>query len=91
VCFCFTDCHTFCIQRQCSSQSISADADSLYRSFLDPPHDFSPMPFWFWNGKMEGPIIQQQIRAMVDQHVYGAFFMGATSSTPYLSEDGSRQ
>jgi len=73
---------------KCSSQSIGADADSLYRSFLDPPHDFSPMPFWFWNGKMEGPIIQQQIRAMVDQHVYGAFLHGRDGlQTPYLSEE----
>ena len=73
---------------KCSSQSISADADSLYRSFLDPPHDFSPMPFRFWNGKMEGPIIQQQIRAMVDQHVYGAFLHGRDGlQTPYLSEE----
>jgi len=47
-------------------------ADPLYSGFLDPPRDYSPMPFWFWNGKMEGPKIQEEIRNMVDQHVYGA-------------------
>ena len=64
-----------------------SDADPLYQGFLDPPRDFSPMPFWFWNGKMEGPIIQKQIRDMVDQHVYGAFLHGRDGlETPYLSD-----
>jgi hypothetical protein len=71
---------------ECSAQTVVADADSLYQGFLDPPRDFSPMPFWFWNGKMEGPIIQKQIRDMVDQHVYGAFLHGRDGlETPYLS------
>jgi alpha-L-rhamnosidase len=70
-----------------SAQTTRSDADSLYQGFLDPPRDFSPMPFWFWNGKMEGPIIQKQIRDMVDQHVYGAFLHGRDGlETPYLSE-----
>jgi len=72
----------------CSAQKTIADTDPLVNGFLDPPHDFSPMPFWFWNGKMEGPIIQQQIREMVDQHVYGAFLHGRDGlETPYLSEE----
>ena len=71
----------------CPAQSKGTDAEQLHRGFVDPPHDFSPMPFWFWNGKMEGPIIQQQIRDMVDQHVYGAFLHGRDGlETPYLSE-----
>jgi hypothetical protein len=62
--------------------------DPLYEEFLDPPHDFSPMPFWFWNGKMEGPVIQQEIRDMTAQHVYGAFLHGRDGlETPYLSKD----
>jgi len=72
----------------CSAQKTIADTDPLVNGFLDPPHDFSPMPFWFWNGKMEGPIIQQQIREMVDQHVYGAFLHGRDGlETPYLSKE----
>jgi hypothetical protein len=73
---------------ECSAQTTGASADPLYQGFLDPPRDFSPMPFWFWNGKMEGPIIQKQIREMVDQHVYGAFLHGRDGlETPYFSED----
>jgi hypothetical protein len=69
------------------SEATEAKTDPLYEGFLDPPRDFSPMPFWFWNGKMEGPVIQQEIRDMVDQHVYGAFLHGRDGlETPYLSE-----
>lgn len=61
-------------------------AITLYREFRDPPRDFSPMPFWFWNGEMKGPVIQQEIRDMVAQHVYGAFLHGRDGlKTPYLS------
>ena len=71
-----------------SAQNNVGDTNELYRGFLDPPRDFSPMPFWFWNGKMEVPIIQSQIRDMVNQHVYGAFLHGRDGlRTPYLSEE----
>jgi hypothetical protein len=71
-----------------SAQNKAAETTPLYQGFLDPPHDFSLMPFWFWNGKMRGPIIQQEIRDMVDQHVYGAFLHARDGlETPYLSEE----
>src|SRR5438045_3971986 len=69
-------------------QSNETGADRLYQGFTDPSHDFSLMPFWFWNGKMDSPVIQQEIRDIVDQHVYGAFLHGRDGlQTPYLSED----
>ncbi len=69
------------------TQSASRSVDKLHEQFLDPPRDFSPMPFWFWNGKMEAPVIQKQIRDMADQHVYGAFLHARDGlETPYLSE-----
>jgi len=33
--------------------------ESLYHGFLDPPRKYSPEPFWFWNGKMEGSKVQE--------------------------------
>jgi hypothetical protein len=61
--------------------------DELYQGFVDPPHKYSLMPFWFWNGKMEGPKIQEQIRQMVDQRVFGAFLHARDGlETPYLSD-----
>ena len=72
---------------KCSAQGMATDADRLHQAFLDPPRDFSPMPFWFWNGKMEGPVIQQEIRDMAEQHVYGAFLHARDGlQTPYLSK-----
>lgn len=70
------------------AQQAPSDADQLHQAFVDPPRDFSLMPFWFWNGKMDGPVIQQEIRDMVDQHVYGAFLHARDGlETPYLSEE----
>src|SRR5258708_4301654 len=72
---------------ECVAQAGHAGADPLYQGFTDPPRDFSLMPFWFWNGKMEGRLIQKQIRDMIDQHVYGAFLHGRDGlETPYFSE-----
>lgn len=63
-------------------------SDRLHQQFVDPPRDFSPMPFWFWNGRMDPAEVQQEIRDMVSQHVYGAFLHGRDGlQTPYLSED----
>lgn len=76
----------FCAQLLTKDSETSSD--TLHQGFLDPPHIYSPMPFWFWNGKMEGPKIQEQIRKMVGEHVYGAFLYGFnTLETPYLSEE----
>ncbi|MFN8008382.1 MAG: hypothetical protein U0V70_15445 [Terriglobia bacterium] len=65
------------------SRAMESAQDTLYRGFLDPPRQYSPMPFWFWNGKMEGPKIQEQIGKMVGQHVFTApFCMASTGSRP---------
>ncbi len=62
-------------------------AGQLYAGFTDPPREYSAMPFWFWNGKMDGPKIQEEIRQMVDQRVYGAFLHARDGlDTPYHSE-----
>lgn len=74
-------------QTLADSNKKESPADQLYSEFLNPPKDYSPMPFWFWNGKMEGAKVQEQVRRMVDQHVYGAFLHARDGLlTPYLSE-----
>jgi Glycosyl hydrolase 2 galactose-binding domain-like/alpha-L-rhamnosidase len=63
-------------------------ADALFQGFQDPPRKYSPEPFWFWNGKMEGEKVAEQVRQMVDQHVFGAFLHARDGlETPYLSEE----
>src|SRR5580698_3691569 len=74
--------------QQKQSSTAPANVESLYSQFLDPPHDYSPMPFWFWNGKLDPTKVQEQVRRMADQHVYGAFLHARDGLlTPYLSED----
>src|SRR5579862_2884481 len=75
-----------------ASHPVTADdptsQDSLYTEFQNPPREYSPMPFWFWNGELDSKRIQEQIRQMVDQHVYGAFLHARDGlETPYLSEE----
>ena len=71
-----------------SRPAEDAAIDTLYQQFLDPPRDYSPMPFWFWNGKLDPATVQAEVRRMVDQHVYGAFLHARDGLlTPYLSED----
>jgi hypothetical protein len=76
------------VRASLSRRGGQAQGGGLYAGFLDPPRDYSTMPFWFWNGKMEGPKIQEEIRRMVDQHVYGAFLHARDGlQTPYHSEE----
>ena len=61
--------------------------ESLYRAFLNPGHQYSIRPFWFWNGKMDPEEISRQIRLMVEHGVYGAYAHNRDGlETPYLSE-----
>jgi hypothetical protein len=77
-----------CFVSRLIAQTTADTTNQLYQQFIDPPRDFSPMPFWFWNGKLDGPTIQAQIRAMTDQHVYGSFLHARDGlETPYLSDD----
>lgn len=70
------------------AQGEQKQGGQLYAGFLNPSREYSAMPFWFWNGKMEGPKIQEEIRRMVDQHIYGAFLHARDGlETPYHSEE----
>jgi hypothetical protein len=76
------------ISNHTPAQGGQEQGGQLYTGFLDPSRDYSAMPFWFWNGKMEGPKIQEEIRNMVEQHVYGAFLHARDGlETPYHSEE----
>ena len=76
------------ISNHTPAQGGQEQGGQLYTGFLDPSRDYSAMPFWFWNGKMEGPKIQEEIRNMIEQHVYGAFLHARDGlETPYHSEE----
>jgi hypothetical protein len=62
-------------------------ADALYEAFRDPPREHTPLPFWFWNGRLTAAEVCRQIDVMVAQHVYGAYAHCRSGLEPrYLSE-----
>ncbi|MFC1537831.1 glycosyl hydrolase [Candidatus Latescibacterota bacterium] len=58
------------------------------KEFINPPKQNRPSPFWTWNGEMETPEIETQIRDMKKKG-FGGFFMHAGSGlkTEYMSDD----
>ncbi len=62
--------------------------ETLYRQFKNPDRRYSIRPFWFWNGKLNGEELRQQIKTMVEHGVYGAYAHNRDGlETPYLSEE----
>lgn len=61
---------------------------NLYEGYKNPPREYSVVPFWFWNGTLEGSRLRKQIQMMVDKGVYGAFMHArAYLRTLYLEEE----
>lgn len=48
-----------------------ASSQKLPQAFLDPPREFSVMPFWFWNDTLKDEEIIRQIADMESHGVYG--------------------
>jgi hypothetical protein len=55
----------------------------------NPPHEFTPVPMWFWNDELDAREIRRQIRDFHDHEVYGFILhprMGLPRTIPYLSD-----
>jgi hypothetical protein len=50
---------------------LPAKAQDIPKEFLDPPHEFSVMPFWFWNDTLKDNEIIRQIADFEAHGVYG--------------------
>lgn len=60
-------------------------------SFLNPPPEYSPVPFWFLNERLDEERLRWQVREMKSQHVFGAVMHPRPGlATPYLSENWFR-
>ena len=60
----------------------------LYERFRQPSPEFTAVPFWFWNGKMEPEEITRQLELMHEQHIYQCVIHARYGLvTPYFSED----
>lgn len=51
--------------------SASLKAQTISKEFIDPPREFSVMPFWFWNDTLKADEIVRQIADFEEHGVYG--------------------
>ena len=69
---------------------LICNADTLEAQFLDPPHEFSMVPFWAWNGTLRPDQLRWQMDQMKEKGIYGAFMHARAgldaSETPYFSD-----
>lgn len=64
--------------------------DSLKKAFINPPEEFTPIPFWFWNDHLTKEEILRQINDFYDKGVMGFVLhprIGIPEEIVYLSED----
>ena len=60
------------------------------KDFIDPPHEFSVMPFWFWNDTLKDNEIIRQIADFEAHGVYGFVIhprIGLPADVKWLSPD----
>ena len=53
------------------SFSGMVEAQGVFKDFIDPPHEYSIMPFWFWNDTLKDEEIVRQIADFEVHGVYG--------------------
>ena len=65
------------------------DLRRLISEFENPPSEFSPMPFWFWNDTLTEEEIARQMRAFKEKGVDGFVIhprLGLDPEIPYMGE-----
>ena len=73
----------------CFSRCYSCNAQSKEYGFLDPPREFSVIPFWFWNDTLEEEEVIRQIADFESHGVYGFVIhprIGLPKSIGWLSD-----
>ena len=62
---------------------------NAFKRFLEPPLEFAPMPFWFWNDDLERAELIRQVRAFREAQ-FGGFVIharvGLSRRIGYLTE-----
>ena len=62
----------------------------ISKQFIDPPREFSVMPFWFWNDTLKADEIVRQIKDFDEHGVYGFVIhprMGLPKNMKFLSSE----
>ena len=73
----------------CFSRCYSCNAENNEYGFLDPPREFSVIPFWFWNDTLEEEEVIRQIADFESHGVYGFVIhprIGLPKSIGWLSD-----
>lgn len=63
--------------------------NDTYGIFVDPPKEFTQLPWWFWNDEITEDGIRQQLSDFREQGIYGFTIharMGLSDSIPYLGQ-----
>ncbi|NOU62853.1 hypothetical protein GC096_02170 [Paenibacillus sp. LMG 31461] len=63
--------------------------EMLKKEFMNPPAEFGPIPFWFWNDELSEKELLRQLHEFHAKEVSGVVIhprMGLSRETPYLSE-----
>lgn len=63
--------------------------NTLKPTFLSPPDEFSPTPFWFWNDELDRAELKRQLLDFYDKGIRSFVIhprKGLPLSTPYLSD-----
>jgi len=63
--------HTFLVIIFCVTFIKTFYAQDVRKEFIDPPREFSVMPFWFWNDTLKDSEIVRQISDFEAHGVYG--------------------
>jgi hypothetical protein len=72
------------------STSIALNAQNVSKQFINPPREFSVMPFWFWNDTLKADEILRQIADFDEHGVYGFVIhprMGLPKDMKFLSPE----
>ncbi len=65
------------------------DKSEIKRAFLCPADEFTPIPFWFWNDRLDEQEIARQIQEFYEKGVMGFVIhprKGIPKDIPYLSD-----
>lgn len=61
---------------------------TVYEKFKNPSEEYTTVPFWFWNDKIEKPEILHQLMLMREQNIYECCIHARHGlKTPYFSEE----
>lgn len=67
---------------------LTPRAEAFHEAFLNPPLEYGPLPFWFWNGWLEKDVLLRQLHGFKDAGCAGAIIYARHGlRTPYLSPE----